>query len=152
MASAKKFKTEGIHNHKFNFVSRIIKGELVHSLYERCNNEDPNAIFLHEYTFSPKENSKKSDTFEYKGESPIKIIKDEVYPKNSIYALHHEAFHNAIPRNNDVLTATLFLRTSNIKSSDTIFERIQFEETSKPNITFTPTDYKIQLHNLINQL
>ena len=146
----KKFKTEGIHNHKFNFVSRIIEGQLQHTLYERCNNEDPNSIFLHEYIFNPKENFKASDTFEYKGISPIKMINDEVYPKNTIYNLHHESFHNAIPTDNNVLTATLFLRTSNIKSSDTIFERIPFVETDKPNITFTPADYKEQVKNLIN--
>lgn len=148
----KKFKSEGIHNHKFNFVSRIIKGNLHHTLYERCNTEDPHAMLLHEYIFSPKENPKESDTFQYKGISPLKMVSDEIYPRNTIYNLHHEAFHNAIPTNNNVLTATLFLRTSNIKSSDTIFERIPFVETSKPNITFTSMDYREQLTNLINQL
>lgn len=129
---------EGIHNHKFNFASKIIKGAISEQIYERCQGggvgggvggegKESNMDMIQIGTFYEYLNHPLShhrfDCFEYKGLTPLRIVSDTVRPEGTMYTLHHETFHNAVPHDHRDCTVTLFLKTGNIKPADTIFER-----------------------------
>lgn len=142
---------ESIHNHKFSFLSAILKGGLINQIYQRC---ETGGELLHEYLAKPNA-SQQCDKFEYRALTNIRVIDEQNYHSGQIYSLHHETFHNAIPKNFGELTITLFLRSANQKEADTIFERIPFNDShqvSLENHKLTVDNYIHYLRQIMQQL
>lgn len=59
-------------------------------------------------------------------ESAIKIVESAILKQDDMYYMNHEAYHSTTPYINADMTATLFLRTCDIQSCDTIFEEFPF--------------------------
>jgi hypothetical protein len=141
---------DGIHNHKFNFTSKILKGSLAEEIYERC---DSGGIFMHEYLALSNE-SKSTDRFQYKGYQQICCCRKTTYPAGTTYFLHNSAFHNAVPNDHKELTITLFIRTANVKNADTIFEEQPFAtdgtNVKVPNIVLTADEYRERILKVID--
>lgn len=140
---------DGIHNHKFNFTSHILKGHLEEEIYVRS---DKDGILMHEY-LALSNAVKSSDRFQYKGRNQIKCISKTTRPEGTTYFLHNQSFHNAVPTFHDELTITLFVRSANVKDADTIFEEHPFTEVdskvSVPNVILTEEQYRERLISVI---
>lgn len=141
----RKLLKEGIHNHKFNFVSKIMIGSMMNSIYERSDPEREKSISFHEYLSNPL-STNLYDSFEYKGISSLILKDSKVYKEGEIYHLDNNQFHTGDPTVNKELTVTLFVRTNNIKERDTIFEKVPFSSQVQTteiikNEQITSTDY-----------
>lgn len=147
---------EAIHNHKFNFCSKIIKGTIVNNIYDRCEKHEDGAVSMHEYLANPV-GTRQYDSFIYRSVSNIRITSSSSYNPGDMYYMFHENYHDAFPGNVNELTATLFLRTKNIKSADTIFEREPFSTSNNendivPNRTLTTDEYREHLSKFASLL
>ena len=137
---------DGIHNHKFSFVSRILNGIFENNIYKRCHDNNPRAFSMHEYLANPL-NTKQYDSFEYKGITKLIKTNSTQYQAGNVYHLNHEEFHTAEPISDTELTVTLFLKTNNLKDRDTIFEMAPFSSTNETteiikNKQLTTQEYK----------
>jgi len=147
---------EGIHNHKFNFASCIIKGSFRNDIYERCYPNNDDALERHEYLAHPV-NTRQYDCFEYCGLTNIKVANSSILLEGQIYYMDNESFHSIQILNSHEITATLFLRTSDVKTSDVIFEEIPFTSTinniqSVSNQPISPELYRESLTRFISYL
>lgn len=147
---------EGIHNHKFNFASHILLGGILNDIYDRCNNEDHGAIVRYEYVACPVD-VRSYDRFQYVGQSTLHIVNSISLYGGDIYDMTHEQYHSTIPINNNTdITATLFIRTQDIKSRDTIFEETEFHNFSDMgnvrNIPLSQEEYFQRINQLLQHL
>jgi hypothetical protein len=139
---------DGIHNHKFNFVSKILKGCLTDNLYERADDSNSQSTETewiresHEYLALPA-NQNTTDRFLYKGISKIRRYAQKYRKAGTMYKMHHQTFHASYPTNPDELTMTLFVRTLNVKDADTIFEKVPFESQKNDDANVSVDNKKI---------
>jgi hypothetical protein len=138
---------EGIHNHKFNFVSKILIGTIVNNIYDRSN--DDTGLNLHEYISNPV-STKEFDDFEYLGITNLVKICSTEYSTGNIYVMNHNDFHTIDVHPSNKLTATLFLRSGIIKDRDIIFEINPFTSIPKNEIIKNDNIDENEYINILN--
>lgn len=132
---------EEIHNHRYNFVSTILKGALWHDIYEVRVIEGfttLNQYWLTEETC--KENDKKSfPTYPCN----IELITQKRYLANDGYYIHHETFHRVYSA--DAIT---HVRRGAYKKD---FAQIIFPVGMKPACPFSVKRPESELWEIVEQ-
>lgn len=129
--------TDSIHNHRYNFESKILKGSFKNKIYnvdywgnthvkvnESCNEEIQ----------VPK--NKEACT--------LKLVSDITYYKNDEYYMHYESFHRV--ESNYAIT---LLKRSDYKQD---YAQIIYEKNKEPNCPFSVKLNEEYLWNIIEEM
>lgn len=143
------FEWENIHDHRWNFSSSVIAGQIFAQYFERtsfstCSEYD-------EYCYYPEPN-KDSYEMKFSQKQRMRCFLDEKIYKGTTYALDNNVYHR-ISANNNQISASLMLHGGVIDKQVSVFTLSRDEKFDRILTTrFTPKQLGEKISNLIDVL
>ncbi len=144
---------EHVHNHPWDFSSRILAGSLKFQIYSADSSSIEGLDTYYKYVTLPPLEKGNGHILDPKGESNLKLVFDATVKEGSFYSNSRELIHRVIKDNNE-FCATLILQSPiNGVISDLYTNEPYTNENTSVSHKFYDTDFlKYLLQYMINRL
>ena len=138
--------SENVHNHRWDFCSKIITGAYQFENFEITNDV---GIEHYEYEYLPKTNSDKYDMV-FRGKKKLLIKETGIKKKDDIHILSENELHKISSTEN--VTATIFLTGKLKKKSTNVFSEFIIDNSSLPYRYINSKELKEKIGLFLNVL